>query len=48
MFISFSQKKSTGTIYDKHPAIDVVNAYSEAMNAGDMSKAESYLQLPLP
>lgn len=43
LFITFSQKKSNGTIYDKHPAIDVVNAYSEAINAGDMSKAEGYL-----
>ena len=43
MFISFSQKKANGTIYDKHPAIDVVNAYTTAMNAGDISKAGDFL-----
>lgn len=40
---SFSQKKTNGTIYDKHPAIDVVDAYNKALNDNDMSKLESYL-----
>ena len=42
-FITFSQKKSNGTIFDKHPAIDVVDAYTKAINANDMTKVESYL-----
>lgn len=40
---SFSQKKSNGIVYEKHPAIDVVEAYNKAMNANDISKLESYL-----
>ena len=42
-FFSFSQKKANGTVYDKHPAIDVVDAYTKAINDNNMAKAESYL-----
>lgn len=41
-FISTAQKKN-GTVYDEHPAIDVVNAFTKAAVAGDKAKMGSYL-----
>ncbi len=40
--ISYSQKKN-GTVYDEHPAIDVVNEFTKAAVAGDKDKMGSYL-----
>ena len=33
--ISFSQKNNNGKVYDKHPAIDIVNQFTEAWISGD-------------
>ena len=41
-FITTAQKKN-GTVYDEHPAIDVVNAFTKAAVAGDKDKMGSYL-----
>ena len=41
-FIATSQKKN-GTIYDEHPAINVVNEFTKAAVAGDKAKMGSYL-----
>lgn len=41
-FISTAQKKN-GTVYDEHPAIDVVNEFTKAAVAGDKAKMSSYL-----
>ena len=41
--ITNAQKKSNGTIYIKHPAIDVVEAMTKAFTAGDANKVASYL-----
>ncbi|HWR94035.1 MAG TPA: hypothetical protein VN192_02410 [Flavobacterium sp.] len=43
MFISYAQKKSNGTVYINHPAIDVVADYTKTINSGDLSKLDSYL-----
>ena len=40
--ITYSQKKN-GTVYDEHPAIDVVNEFTKAAVAGDKAKMGSYL-----
>jgi ketosteroid isomerase-like protein len=40
--ITYSQKKN-GTVYDEHPAIDVVNEFVKASVSGDKAKMESYL-----
>ena len=42
-FISFSQKKTNGTIYVDHPAIAVVEAMTKAFVSGDVDKVASYL-----
>lgn len=42
-FISFSQKKTNGTIYVEHPAIAVVEAMTKAFANGDVDKVASYL-----
>ena len=42
-FISFSQKKTNGTIYVDHPAIVVVEAMTKAFANGDVDKVASYL-----
>jgi len=41
-FISNAQKKN-GTVYDEHPAIDVVNAFTKAAVAGDKLKMATFL-----
>jgi len=41
--ISFSQKKTNGTIYSEHPAIATVEAMTKAFVSGDSEKASSYL-----
>lgn len=41
-FITTAQKKN-GTVYDEHPAIDVVNEFTKAAVAGDKAKMSSYL-----
>ena len=38
-----AQKNKNGTIYDKHPAIDLVNSFNNAFMSGDIDKAASYL-----
>ena len=42
-FVSFSQKKTNGTIYMDHPAINVVNELTNAMVAGDEKKVSNLL-----
>lgn len=42
-FISFSQKKTNGTIYIDHPAIAVVESMTKAFVNGDVDKVASYL-----
>ena len=42
-FISFSQKKTNGTIYENHPAITAVEAMTKAFVSGDVDKVASYL-----
>lgn len=41
--ISFSQKKTNGTIYVEHPAIAVVESMTKAFVSGDVDKVSSYL-----
>ena len=41
-FIATAQKKN-GTVYDEHPAINVVNDFAKASVAGDKTKMGSYL-----
>jgi ketosteroid isomerase-like protein len=41
--ITYSQKKSNGTIYVEHPAITTVEAMTEAFVNGDVNKVASYL-----
>jgi len=41
--ISFGQTKKNGTIFIEHPAIETVNAMTEAFVAGDSDKVGSYL-----
>ncbi len=40
--ITYSQKKN-GTVYDEHPAIDVVNEFTKAAVAGDKAKMATFL-----
>ncbi|RAJ17529.1 hypothetical protein LX77_03872 [Gelidibacter algens] len=40
-FINYAQKKN-GTVYEEHPAIDVVNEFVKASVAGDQTKMVSY------
>jgi uncharacterized protein YkuJ len=42
-FVAVSQKKSNGTIYIEHPAINVVEAMTKAFVSGDADKVGSYL-----
>ena len=42
-FISYSQKKTNGTVYIDHPAITVVEAMTKAFTSGDSTKVASYL-----
>lgn len=41
--LSFGQKKSNGTVYIDHPAIETVEAMTRAFVAGDSTKVSSYL-----
>ncbi|PKB18874.1 hypothetical protein [Flavobacterium sp. 5] len=41
--ITYSQKKSNGTIYVEHPAITTVEAFTQAFVSGDADKVASYL-----
>ena len=44
--ITFSvsaQKKKNGVIYDKHPGIDLVASFHEAITVGDIDKASLIL-----
>ena len=44
--ITFSvsaQKKKNGVLYDKHPGIDLIASYNEAMTNGDIELAASRL-----
>jgi len=43
MFISYAQKKTNGTVYVNHPALDVVEAYTKTINSGDLTKLDSFL-----
>ncbi len=43
MFISYAQKKSNGTVYMNHPAIDVVDAYTKTVDSGDLNKLDAFL-----
>jgi len=43
VFSLTAQKNKNGTIYDKHPAIDLVNSFNNAFVSGDIDKAASYL-----
>ena len=43
VFSLTAQKNKNGTIYDKHPAIDLVNSFNNAFMNGDIDKAASYL-----
>ncbi|MCE2612176.1 nuclear transport factor 2 family protein [Flavobacteriaceae bacterium D16] len=43
MGISFGQTKKNGTIFIEHPAIETVNAMTDAFVAGDSEKVGSYL-----
>lgn len=42
-FLGFGQKKANGTTYIEHPAIDAVEAYTQAFTAGNAAKIDSYL-----
>ena len=42
MFISYAQKKSNGTVYMSHPAIDVVAAYTKTVNSGDLNNLDAF------
>ena len=42
MSISYSQKKSNGTVYINHPAINVVDAYTKTVNSGDLDKLDAF------
>jgi hypothetical protein len=42
-FISYSQKKTNGTVYREHPAINMVEAMTKAFESGDSLKVSSYL-----
>jgi len=42
MVISYAQKKSNGTVYINHPAIDVVAAYTKTMNSGELDKLDAF------
>ena len=35
-FTSFSQKNNNGKVFDKHPAIGIVNQFTEAWISGDV------------
>ena len=43
MVISYAQKKSNGTVYINHPAIDLVDAYTKTVNSGDLDKLDAFL-----
>jgi ketosteroid isomerase-like protein len=43
VFISYAQKKSNGTVYINHPAIDVVDEYTKTVNSGDLNKLDAFL-----
>ena len=38
-----AQKNKNGSVYDKHPAIEIVDAFNQAWISGDIEKAASYL-----
>lgn len=42
MSISYSQKKSNGTVYINHPAINVVDAYTKTVNSGNLDKLDAF------
>lgn len=42
MSISYAQKKSNGTVYINHPAIDVVDAYTKTVNSGNLDKLDAF------
>ena len=39
--ISLAQKNNNGKVYDKHPAIDIVNKFGEAWINGDTETLKS-------
>ena len=41
--VSAQKKNKNGIIYDKHPAIDLIDSYNKAMADGDIEKAASML-----
>ena len=43
VFILNAQKNKNGTVYDKHPAIDLVGEFNQAWVSGDIEKAASFL-----
>ncbi len=43
MIFSYAQKKSNGTVYMNHPAIDVVDAYTKTVDSGDLNKLDTFL-----
>lgn len=43
MFITYAQKEKNGNIYMEHPAIEVVQEFTEAAVKGDTTKMASYL-----
>ena len=43
VFISHAQKKSNGTVYKNHPAIEVVDEYTKTVNSGDLNKLDAFL-----
>lgn len=43
VIISYSQKKSNGTVYINHPAIDVVNEYTKTVVSGELNKLDAFL-----
>jgi ketosteroid isomerase-like protein len=43
VFISHAQKKSNGTVYINHPAIEVVDEYTKTVNSGDLNKLDAFL-----
>ena len=42
MSFSYAQKKSNGTVYINHPAIDVVNSYTKTVNSGDLTNLDAF------
>jgi len=42
-FITYAQKKTNGTIYIEHPAINTVEAFNKAFVSGDTDKVASFL-----